>query len=141
MNAGSVLQDASGTVAAVVNRDDASDEARQTQARGRARVSVKAAQAAKGRKAVAADEGQLEQAQGRPKGQKGRAAQAAAEGQLEQPQGRKKGSKEERKLAAEAERQRRAELELLLMDDTALRDAPVAGDGEIPLPPRSWTIL
>ncbi len=38
-----------------------------------------------------------------------------------------KPSKEERKLAAEAERQRRAELELLLMDDTALRDASVAG--------------
>ena len=68
--------------------------------------------------------------------QKGRGGAREQAGALMPERARLKGqkpSKEARKLAAEAERQRRAELELLLLDDTSLRDATAAGEPRLQL--------
>lgn len=82
--------------------------------------------------AAAAPGSDEEEASGAKPGRKGRKSASAADGEATMlpAKSKQKGqqlSKEERRLAAQAERQRRAELELLLMDDTALRDAAVAG--------------
>ena len=72
-----------------------------------------------------------EEGSGPKPGRQGRKSASAAGGEAAMlpAKSKQKGQQlsKERRLAAQAERQRRAELELLLMDDTALRDAAVAG--------------